>query len=490
MYRRLKDNVYYKRSTFDDKVFKILFYRKEREGTYITSTPPYDVYDKSTFLEGNYLSPVVCGLIWMWDRDRMPPEWVNLAESLHPHCAIVSPIRTVLGLKYVFRNLVLNPNIRTVIMTGPCMKICANGHIFDKNSLNASKCPICGEKLREDVDNGHMVGTALLDIWRHGLNRFGEIAQQSRPISQPKVPDVPQRVVDTIRRNVILVDLRGAEFETVKAAAKFSHNWPDDVYQLTYSGEKYFLSDQGAWGDPVYVRFPEVMVRFKRGTAQDFLSAGEALIFETIDDAWLGTIDYVTRHGTWTLDQRKMLTLECLFIKEIIQRPWVEPKLFDKRLLEKYVEDQLEVADSSAFEYKYGERLLAYNRRVDARPLNQLKMIAERLKEDPNTRRAYASLWDSRVDFKLNDPPCFTNLQFFIRENELILKAEFRSHHLATVDSSLKVDANSGAFIPNLYLISKLHEILRDMLKNDFPSLKLGPLVLIAGSEHLYVKPS
>jgi len=462
-YERLRNNVYFGRSTFFGQYFKINFYKKV-ERIFTTTTPPYDVYDKSTFFEGNYLSPSACGIVWTWNEDRIPNDWTDFIKRAQPHCAIVSPIRTVLGLKYVFKNLALNPNIRYLI-------IAASG------APNKNHQP-------KDIDNGHLVGTAIADIWSHGVNKEGEIARPSKMIGQPKIPDVPSDLVDTIRKKVEIIDMRGANFETIERVLKHSHDWPKDPYKFSSKGIQHIVCDKGAWGNPVLIGFPEVPAQYTTSTAEAFLGGNtNALVFETIDDAWLGTIDHVSKNGVSVVDERGTLTLECLFVKIIIRKPWTKPELFDKSLLENYVNEQLSTEKLSGFEYAYGGRILNFDDSI-----NQISEIVKRLTKDPNTRRAYGSLWDPRIDFDLNDPPCFTNMHFFVRNNKLILKVEFRSHHLATVDPNLKIESNSGAFIPNLYLAARIQELVYKKLKSRFRNLEKGSLILIAGSEHLYVK--
>jgi thymidylate synthase len=465
-YRRLRNNIYFGQSTFFGQYFKINFYKKVDE-VFTTTTPPYDVYDKSTFYEGNYLSPSACGIIWTWNEDRIPDDWISFIERTQPHCAIVSPIRTVLGLKYVFKNLALNPNIRYLIICAPA------------TTPNKNRQP-------KDIDNGHLVGTAIVDIWSHGVNKEGEIIRPSKMIGQPKVPDVSKDLFDIIRENVEIIDLRGANFETVERVLRHSHDWPKDPYRFSFKDVQHIVYDRGAWGKPVLVSFPEVPAGYVTAIADKFLGGNmSALVFETIDDAWLGTIDYVSKNGISVVDERGTLTLECLFVKIIVQKPWIKPELFDKLLLEKYISEQLSTEKVLGFEYVYGERILNFDNST-----NQINEIVERLLKDLNTRRAYGSLWDPRIDFNLNDPPCFTNMHFFVRNNKLILKVEFRSHHLATVDNDLKIESNSGAYIPNLYLAARIQELVYKKLKCRHRNLKRGSLILIAGSEHLYVKPS
>jgi hypothetical protein len=462
-YERLRNNLYFGQSTFFGQYFKINFY-KEVDSAFQASTPPYDVYDRSTFFEGNYLSPSACGIVWTWSEDRIPNDWADLINRIQPHCSIVSPVRTVLGLKYVFKNLSLNPNIRYLIVLAP-------------GTLKRSRRP-------EDIDNGHLVGTAIVDIWSHGVNQEGEIARPSRMIGQPKVPDVSKNLVDTIRKKVEIIDMRGADFETIERVLKRSHNWPKDPYTFDFKGSQHTVCDKGAWGKPFLIDFPEVPHQYATATGDAFLGGNTSgLIFETIDNAWLGTIDHVAKNGLSVVDQRRTLTLECLFVKVVVQKPWIRPKLFDKSLLEKYADEQLTSEKVSGFQYTYGERILNFGGSID-----QISEIVRRLTEDPNTRRAYGSLWDPRIDFDMNDPPCFTNLHFFVRNNKLLLKVEFRSHHLATVDNDLKVESNSGAFIPNLYLAARIQELVYGKLKSHSFNLEKGPLILIAGSEHLYVK--
>jgi thymidylate synthase len=79
--------------------------------------------------------------------------------------------------------------------------------------------------------------------------------------------------------------------------------------------------------------------------------------------------------------------------------------------------------------YTYGNRLRGYFR-YHGQTVDSLEIAARRLKEKPESRHAYITLWDNARDLmEAHDCPCFVTAFFRRFEGRLTLTATFRSHN-------------------------------------------------------------
>ncbi len=111
--------------------------------------------------------------------------------------------------------------------------------------------------------------------------------------------------------------------------------------------------------------------------------------------------------------------------------------------------------------------------------VDQLETVMNSLIAAPSTRQAVVCLWNPAVDLRyVKSPPCFTILQFFIRDSELHVLAYFRSHDF------------KNAHIHNISGVRELAKYVLEELKRrapeKFTNLKLGKLHFLVGSLHIY----
>jgi thymidylate synthase len=72
----------------------------------------------------------------------------------------------------------------------------------------------------------------------------------------------------------------------------------------------------------------------------------------------------------------------------------------------------------------YGPRIFAMRQKI-----NQLKNVIDTLKENPRTRRAVIQLFNAEdIETRLTEIPCTTTLQFFVRDEKLLLSVTMRSN--------------------------------------------------------------
>lgn len=122
----------------------------------------------------------------------------------------------------------------------------------------------------------------------------------------------------------------------------------------------------------------------------------------------------------------------------------------------------------------YGYRILGIDPRVD---VNQWNWVKRQLIIDKESRRAVIFIASPKdMNLKTKDFPCTISLQFFIRENQLYLIANMRSNDLVL---GFTYDVPSFTLFQEKMLIE---------LQNNYPDLKMGKYIHIAGSIHIYKK--
>lgn len=107
----------------------------------------------------------------------------------------------------------------------------------------------------------------------------------------------------------------------------------------------------------------------------------------------------------------------------------------------------------------------------------QWAAMAEVLKNDPDSRRAVATIYSADYLTRVTkDVPCTSTLQFFIRNDQLHLHVTMRSNDVI------------WGLTNDLFSFTLLQETFLLLLKagGQFPSLELGNYYHTAGSMHLY----
>ena len=110
----------------------------------------------------------------------------------------------------------------------------------------------------------------------------------------------------------------------------------------------------------------------------------------------------------------------------------------------------------------YGDRLFNNN------GYNQIKIIIDKLHENPNTKSATISLIDAELIGTSARIPCLTTLDFKIRDNKLHIYSFFRSQNVL----------NSYG---NMYGIIEIQKFIQKKLE-----CKLGTIFMYISSPHYY----
>jgi thymidylate synthase len=148
-------------------------------------------------------------------------------------------------------------------------------------------------------------------------------------------------------------------------------------------------------------------------------------------DCWEELVVRCARFGR-PVELAKGPRIELEHAKAVITEPADDPAAalagfgFSLDRFRAYQERILQAELPEGIAYTYGNRLRSHFG-GDA-----LAAAARALREDPETRHAYVSLWDTAADPGHEEAPCLTTLSFRRAEGRLGLGATYRSHNLLT----------------------------------------------------------
>lgn len=189
------------------------------------------------------------------------------------------------------------------------------------------------------------------------------------------------------------------------------------------------------------------------------------MVRDTPLEAWKEVLYLLTRFGRRvTLPKGERLELQ--HVKVVVEKPGFEPESelaashLDPEKLRAYQEDILRAALRPDEAYHYGHRLRTHF------GLDTLAAVAARLKEDPEDRKSYITLWDNPRDLGAAEGrPCLVSLYFRKFEDRLTLGATFRTHNAL------------DAWLLNVYGLMAIQEWVGTRV-----GLKPGPLTVVSHS--------
>ncbi|MFW6013985.1 MAG: thymidylate synthase [Nanoarchaeota archaeon] len=420
--------------------------------------PGRQIFSSEDIIVGNPGSNITIGFVYTWKQDKPPEKIRNLFQGLSNYAYITGYWRTTNGARYVFSNILANPNVNKLLLL------------------------VFGQE-----DNGHMLVDSLVNFWKYGTNENGLI--KGSVASNPKFEQVTKEAEERIRKQVDLVVLRGLDENDLKkpeSLVKSLFQEPENATELFKSVEMYsntlkknLLYDDGCrFFEPFILDLSKSSrhVNFSETKGQDDL--GKCINAKNLENALEGIVNLIFNNGMTLTDQREIKIKESRSLSVVIEDPLEKiPQGYSGEYIEKYVSEFMYGCMDKESEFAY-----TYHERIFVKWGNQVKRAIELLLKNPNTRRCLISLWDPFNDLKSECPPCLNFIWLCIRNNKLEMHANYRSHHLATITKDGKLMDGEGAFVPNLYALGTLQKHIADKL-----GLSPGSLVLNDFSGHLYV---
>lgn len=192
-------------------------------------------------------------------------------------------------------------------------------------------------------------------------------------------------------------------------------------------------------------------------------------------DCWAELVVRTVRFGV-PVTLAKGARLELLNTKVVIADPSEESEEaleeagFSLDRFRAYAAAMLDPALPEDIAYTYGHRLRGHYERGGA-PLDTLEAAAAELRADPQSRKAYISLWDTEADLADgaggNTPgsPCLATVFFRQSAGKLTLTATYRAHNLLT------------AWLQNVYGLMAIQRLVAERA-----GIEPGPITVISHS--------
>ena len=435
--------------------------------------PKIQLFNSSDVLCGNASSNIAIAFVYTWKQDFAPKKINDFFTRISNYAALTGYWRTTNGGRYVFANMLANPNINKLVVL-----------VFDHD------------------DNGHLLVDSLTSLWKNGIDKDGLIIGCNAP--NPKFEQVPLDALERIRKQADLLVMKNLsihDFESIEKTINALIQEPENAVKLedlkkelrkeiklefhstlqttNYQLPTIFLYDDGIRFDqPYYIDLSQTAknVRFEKRELNSVV--GQSIQENNLTDAFEQVAAFVFKNGTGIVDQRGIITIECRSISITIMDPLQEiPKHFSAQYIKTYVDEFMNGAGEKLDDFAY-----TYHERIFKKWGDQVERAITALKKNPNTRRALISLWNPETDLENSSAPCLDFIWLAIRNNKLELHPVYRSHHLATVTEDGKIMQGEGAFVPNLYALGTLQDFVAKKL-----GIEKGPLVLTDFSGHLYV---
>ena len=334
----------------------------------------------------------IIGVVTLWSRvDYVLERFRQAGVDLDPATSPIAGFGTLYGngLRELLRNLLYNPQIQTLLICG--------------HDRSGSK---------QELINFFELGLETLES---SLVRYKDGAG-STSVSPCRITRTKRLIDDLVKPELFRLELQ--------------RKWLGDPQEEgTLSKIRGFFA---AWrpGPPteaprLEIPLPEVEVQYFPSNPRAF-----QVVRDSILEAWKEALYLLTRFGR-RVTLKKGDRLELQHVKVVVEKPRFEPeeKLralnLDPEQLRRYQADLLRGELRVDETYNYGHRLRRHF------GLDALEACAQRLKQDPEDRKSYVTLWDTPRDLRAKEGrPCLVSLYFRKFEDKLTMSATFRTHNV------------------------------------------------------------
>lgn len=181
--------------------------------------------EKGRYLISNPLSPVGVVVILTAPYDKIPKETEELVRTgVEKGAGISGTLQTAnIGIEKVVVNLISNPNIRYLILSGK--------------------------------ESGHFPADALKALFKNGADEKGYIRNTKAPTAILK--NIPKKAIERLRQQIQLVDLSGiTDIAILEKAVCSCYQEAETTFEI--GEEKYLLYDNGAFPEePIIYRLTD-----------------------------------------------------------------------------------------------------------------------------------------------------------------------------------------------------------------------------------------
>jgi thymidylate synthase len=331
------------------------------------------------------------GVVTLWSKvDYVIERFREAGVDLHPETSPIAVFGTLYGngLREMLRNLLYNPQIRTLLICG--------------NDRSGS--------FRE-----------LRNFFNYDLEPM-ESSLVNYKSPAPGMNVAPVRIRHTKR----LIDnlVKPEQFSQPPNIGNLGD--PKDIKTLGNISEFF-----AAFKTHLTPELPRLKVALPEVELQYFPSNPRAhlVVQDTPIEAWKDVLYLLTRFGR-RVTLKKGDRLELQNVKVVVEKPYFESNEqlssvnIDPERLRRYQSDILRGELRPDETYHYGNRMRRYF------GVDTLALCAARIKKDWEDRKVYVTLWDNARDLTAKEGrPCLVSLFFRKFGERLTLTATFRTHN-------------------------------------------------------------
>ncbi len=363
------------------------------------------------------------GIVTLWSKAK------EIAKKIDPknYCVIGQLFSAERGLDFLARNLLANPQITNLIVTG----------------VDFSKSGIV---LIDFFQNGFEKGkadTTEKDCWRVKSQYAGYIDL-----------DIPEEVLNNLRETANIIKAPNIETFDFSTLQKPSKARSKNIFLKKEESIKQYVGEY----------------------------TGHIVRGKTIAEAWLKILDTILKFGResgthYDEKQKELVNLLSIISEEDPNNFYIPSFLpGDEQHIKEYIPRITRDLPGGIHknEYTYGSRMRSWF------GTDQVKNAVAKLVREPISRAVVISLWDTVKDLTLGGSPCLNHIWFRVADNKLHMTAIFRSHDMfegypenAFGLRSLQEEIRQG-------IVSGLKE------KGEEMDLKLGDLMILSQSAHIY----
>ncbi|MBD2385822.1 thymidylate synthase [Cylindrospermum sp. FACHB-282] len=339
---------------------------------------------------------------------------------------LYSPTR---GINLLIRNLLHNPHVRFLVV------------------LNATK---------EDKNAGAC--QCLLDFFRNGVEESISDTGRKSWVVRSAIPgyidiDIDINALEKLRHSVNWLEAKSIT-EAVNQVKSSTQKEPIEPWG---SSQEFPMSSV----EPTVLPGPRY---------------GHRIEGKTIAETWVKIIHRIKTTGTirptgYDGQWQELIDLIAVVTDEPADFYFPEPNYLpiDRSFIQEYISQILDDApQQEGVKYTYGQRLRSWFGR------DQIQEVINKLVADIDSARAVMSLWDASHDAN-DSPPCLNHIWVRIVDHQLSLTATFRSNDMFS------------AWPANAMGLRELQKYICDAItQKSNHILKMGPLITISQSAHIY----
>ncbi len=363
------------------------------------------------------------GIITLWTKSK------SVAETLDPkkYCVIGQLFSAERGLDILVRNLLANPQITNLVVTG----------------VDFSKS-----------------GIVLEDFFRNGFERgVTDLTEKPCWRVKSKFPgyielDIPEEALNQLRQSISAIratDINSVDFGSLERPGK--------------TREK-----------QVFEKLAE-KVRQYQGEY-----TGHVLRGKTVAEVWIKLIDLIMKFGrvsgTHYNDQQKEIIDLLTVITEEDPKNLIIPQFIptSEQRVKEYTPRITKDIKQAGKNYTYGNRMRSWFGQ------DQVKEAVTKLVREPNSRAVVVSLWDPVKDLTIGGSPCLNHIWFRINEKsqKFYMTVVFRSHDMFE-------GYPENLYALRIFQNEVMNEVSEGLKNTGNPmALKLGDTICLSQSAHLY----